>query len=193
MIFKLKYANMEKATRKSEERGYNMDFLKLCEERYSLRKFDGRRLSDSDINRILEAARLAPTAKNLQPQKIYVINTDDSVEKLKKCTKCDYGTKTSFLICYDKNVSWKRDTDGKDSGDIDASIVTTQMMLEAASAGAGSTWVMWFDAGAVSREFSLPDNIIPVAILVCGYPAADAEPSPRHADRKQITETVTFI
>ncbi len=170
-----------------------MDFLKLCKERYSLRKFDGRRLSDSDINRILEAARVAPTAKNLQPQKIFVINTDDSVEKLKKCTKCDYGTKTSFLICYDKNVSWKRDTDGKDSGDIDASIVTTQMMLEAAFLGAGTTWVMWFDAEAVSREFRLPENIIPVAILVCGYPAADAKPSPRHADRKQITETVTFI
>ncbi len=193
MFFKFKYANMKKQHEKSKERGNNMDFLKLCEERYSLRKFDGRRLSDSDINRILEAARLAPTAKNLQPQKIYVINTDESVEKLKKCTKCDYGTKTSFLICYDKNVSWKRDTDGKDSGDTDASIVAAQMMLEAASIGAGSTWVMWFDAEITSREFNLPKNIIPVAFLVCGYPAEDAQPSPRHTDRKQITETVTFI
>ena len=170
-----------------------MDFLKLAQERYSMRKFDGRPLSKDDKQKILEAARLAPTAKNLQPQRIFVLESEEAIEKLNRCTACGFGAKTAFLICYDKNESWKRDTDGVDSGYVDAAIVTTHMMLEATSLGAGSTFVMWFDQKQARKEFEIPQNLEIVCFLVCGYPSEEARPSRLHSSRKELEETVKSI
>lgn len=170
-----------------------MDFLKLAEERYSLRRFNGEPLKEEDKQKILEAARLAPTAKNLQPQRIFVLESEEALEKLDKCTACGFGTKTAFLICYDKNESWKRDTDGTDSGYVDAAIVTTHMMLEATAIGAGSTFVMWFDEKQARKEFAIPQNLEIVCFLVCGYPSEEAHPSRLHSSRKQLEEIVKSI
>lgn len=78
-------------------------------------------------------------------------------------------------------------------GAVDAAIVTTQMMLETANLGLGTTWVGHFDPEAVVREFELSENIIPVAILPIGYPAEGAEPNPRHFERFELKDTVNFI
>ncbi len=163
-----------------------MDFLQLTKDRFSLRKFDGRPLKDEDIEAILSAAKFAPTAKNLQPQKIFVLKSEASIEKLNNCTRCGFGTKTAFLICYDKNECWKRIPDGAESGILDMGIVATHMMLQATAIGAGTTMVMLFDLQKTVQEFDLPENIIPVCFLVAGYPAKDAEPSERHLVRKNI-------
>ncbi len=170
-----------------------MEFLALAEKRYSVRKFDGRPLGEEEIASILEAGRLAPTAKNLQPQRIYVLRSEEALRRLAECTAYSYGTKTAFLVCYDSTVSWKRDFDGVDSGYVDASIVATHMMMEATDKGIGSTWVMWFDADAAKRAFALPKEIVPVAILVMGYPAPDAAPSHRHFSRESLEKTVTVL
>lgn len=170
-----------------------MDFLQLAKERFSLRSFDGRPLSDGDIAKLLEAARLAPTAKNLQPQRIFVLKSAETLEKLNVCTPCGFGTKTAFLICYDKNESWKRRFDGTDSGYVDSSIVATHIMLAATDIGAGTTMVMHFDPEKAINEFKLPENIVPVCFIVAGYPAADAAPSERHNERKSLSETVFEI
>ena len=63
---------------------------------------------------------------------------------------------------------------------MDAAIVTTHMMLAAASLGVGTTWVMHFDPVAMRKEFALPVQYEAVALLVMGYPAADAQPAPAH-------------
>lgn len=85
--------------------------------------------------------------------------------KLRKCTECHFGAPAAILICYDKNECWQRKYDGKISGDIDASIVTTHMMLEATVLGVGTTWVMNFIPEAVREEFAIPTNIELVALL----------------------------
>ena len=131
-----------------------MDFLKLAKERYSLRFFDGRPLTDEDINTILTAAKLAPTAKNNQPQKIYVLKSEEAINKLNECTKCAFGCKTAFFVCYDKNESWKRRFDGADAGFVDSAIIVTHMTLAAADIGAGSTIVMAYDAEKAIKEFN---------------------------------------
>ncbi len=168
-----------------------MDLLNLFKERYSVRKFSGKKIEEEKINQILEAGRLAPTAVNNQPQRIYVIKSEEALDKLKTVTPYTFNTQTAFLICYDNTISWKRPFDGMDFGYIDASIVTTQMMLEIANLGLGATWVGYFDAKVMSKTFNLPENIIPVALLPAGYP--DAAPSPRHAERLAINETVKYI
>ena len=170
----------------------NDEFIKLAEKRYSVRKFKNIHLEQEQIDKILRAAMLAPTGCNNQPQRILVINSDDSIQRLKKCTKCHFDAPTAMLICYNKNECWTRKYDGKTCGVADACIVTTHMMLEAEELGIGTTWVMHFDPEAMRCEFEIPDNIEPVALLVMGYPAEDAEPSPLHTEFRPMEEIVVY-
>ena len=170
----------------------NMDFLKLAADRYSVRQFRDKVIEPKTINSILKAGYLAPTACNRQPQRILVINSPEGIAKLRKCTVCHFGAPAAMLICYDQKECWQREYDGKTSGEIDASIVTTHMMLAAHSLGVGTTWVMHFIPEAVKDEFALPDNFEPVALLVMGYPTEDAKAFPGHTQFRPMEETVFF-
>ena len=166
------------------------DFLTLAKERYSVRKFTAEPVSAEDLDKILEAGMAAPTACNLQPQRVFVLNTADTLDKLKKCTPCHFDAPAALLVCFNSEETWKRKYDGETSGWVDASIVTTHMMLEAADLGIGSTWVMWFDPAAVRTEFALADELVPAAILVMGHAAPDAAPSPMHAQSRARAELI---
>lgn len=122
----------------------NLDLIDFLKSRYSVRGFSSKQVEDTKINMILEAGRLAPTACNLQPVKIYVLKSKEALEALQKYKYSHYGETLAFIICSDNEKCWKREFDNKSSGNIDASIVTTFMMLEIASLGLGSTWIMHF-------------------------------------------------
>ena len=95
-----------------------------------------------------------------------------------------------MLICYNKDECWTRPYDGVQSGIVDASIVTTHMMIQAWELGVGSTWVMHFNPFKMREAFEIPENIEPVALLVMGYPAPDAVPNERHTIYRAMEETV---
>lgn len=168
-----------------------MDFLELSRKRYSVRSYSDRPIEKDRLDKILEAGRNAPTALNMQPQKIYVIQSDEGREKVKKITHCHYHAPCYLLVCYNENESWF----GPDNafGAIDAAIVGTHMMLEATEQGLGTVWVAAFYQEMVKKVFDLSDNIIPVALIPIGYPSDRAKPSFRHDIRKDITETAEFI
>ena len=169
------------------------DFLKLAAARYSVRKFRPDPVEPEKLDLIiLRAGNLAPTACNLQPQRILVLSSEESLDKLSRCTRCHFNAPAALLVCYHREECWKREYDEKSSGDIDASIVTTHMMLEAASLGIGSTWVMYFNPEAVREEFEVPEQLEPTALLVLGYPAEDAKPSPRHTESRPLEELVVW-
>lgn len=147
-----------------------MTFTELAESRYSVRSFTTEHLPDEIIKKILGAGHIAPTGCNNQPQRILVLNSDESIEKLKKCTKCHFDAPTAMLVCYNKDECWYRPYDNESCGPMDASIVTTHMMLEAIELGLSTTWVMHFKPVAMREEFNIPDNIEPIALLVMGYP-----------------------
>lgn len=169
-----------------------MDFLKLAKERYSVRKFSDRTIEKESIEKILEAGHIAPTGCNYQPQRILVINSESALAKLKECTRCHFDAPCAMLICYNKEECWTRPYDGNQSGIVDASIVTTHIMLEASELGIGSTWVMHFNPLKIKEEFAVPENFEPVALLVMGYPADDAVPNERHLIYRPIEETVFY-
>lgn len=170
-----------------------MEFQTLAAERYSVRKFTDEHLTQEQIDIILRAGHLAPTGCNYQPQRILVLNTDESIEKLRRCTKSHFGAPTAILICYNAEECWKRTRyDGRSCGVMDASIVTTHMMLAAADIGVGCTWVMHFDPEATRREFALPDHYDPVAFLMLGNPAPDAEPLYLHSQYRPMDEVVFY-
>ena len=170
-----------------------MEFLKLAEDRFSVREFSEQKVPRDVIDRILKAGLLAPTACNFQPQRIYVIESDEALTKLKKCTGSHFNAPLALLVAFDRNECWKREYDGKPSGDIDASIVCTHMMLEAAELGVGSTWVMHYIPEAVQTEFELPEEIETTALLVMGYPKDGVRPNPLHFKSKPVENTVRFL
>lgn len=170
-----------------------MDFLDLAKSRYSVRKFKTDLVPDDYVDKILEAAKVAPTACNNQPIKVLVLNSTEAKEKIKKCTKYHFDAPLIMIVCYDSDLCWNRPFDNKTSGDVDASIITTHMILEAYSLGIGSTWVMYFDPSIVSKEFNLPKNIVPVSIVPMGYPADDCVPSSKHTAYKDMKDIVTKL
>ena len=80
-----------------------MEFSKVVENRYSCKKFSNREVEKEKIVEILEAGRLAPTAKNLQEQHVYVIQSQKYLEIIDKHTPCRYGAPVVLLVAYDKN------------------------------------------------------------------------------------------
>lgn len=169
-----------------------MEYKKLIAERYSVRKFKPEHLSDESISEILDAAHKAPTGCNYQPQRIVVLNTDISMEKLKKCTKCHFDAPAAMIVCYNEDESWRRPYDGALSAPVDAAIVTTHMMLAAHNTGVGSCWVMHFNPSVIKEEFHIPDNIKPLAVLVLGYPADEAVPHEFHNKFRPAEEIVVY-
>ena len=169
------------------------DFMSLAAERYSVRKFKEEPVKQEQIDLILKAGHLAPTGCNYQPQRIYVIRSAEAMERLRGCTKCHFGAPMAFLICYNKTECWTRKYDGETCGWTDACIVATHMMLQAHEIGVGTTWVMHFDPAAVRREFDLPDEIVPVALMPAGHPAEDCTPAPLHGQFRDMGEIVTVL
>ena len=169
-----------------------MEFEKLISERYSVRKFTNEHLKEDVISKIINAGHIAPTGCNNQPQRILVLNTDESIAKLKSCTKCHFDAPCAMLICYSKEETWTRPYDGAISAPVDAAIVTTHMMLEAANIGVGTCWVMHFDPKAMRETFNIPENIEPLALLVMGYPHEEAAPIPLHSTFRPLDEVVVY-
>ena len=79
-----------------------MDFLDLARERYSVRRYSDQRVEKEKIEKLIEAARIAPTAVNLQPQRILVVDNEEGIKKLEKSTPFMFGVKTAFVIFYDQ-------------------------------------------------------------------------------------------
>lgn len=167
-----------------------MTFLDLAAERYSVRKFSGKPVGKEKLDLILRAGQIAPTAGNMQPVRILVVEDADALTKIRRCTPCHFNAPIVLVVCYDNTVSFQ----GKNFnlGVMDASIVATHLMFEVTELGLGATWVENFDPEAVVKEFSFPEQLVPVALLPLGFPAEDARPADRHTQRKPLTETVFY-
>ena len=173
-----------------QERINDMEFFKLAEKRCSVRSYLPREIEKEKEDRILQAARLAPTAHNNQPYRILVIKSKEGLRKLKKAGNV-YDAPLAFVICADRSEAWERPFDGKRSTDIDSSIVTTYMMLEATELDLGSIWVCFFDPTALCDEFDIPSELEPINILGVGYPAKELKSPERYeSERKKLSEIV---
>lgn len=105
-----------------------MEFTKVLTERYACKKYDGRKVEREALAAILEAGRVAPTAKNLQEQRIYVVESEAGLAKIDKVTPCRYGAGTCLVVAFDKNNVFTYPGEKRDSGVEDASIVATHMI-----------------------------------------------------------------
>ena len=171
----------------------NSNFLKLSESRFSVREYSQKPVEQEKIDALLKVAQLSPTAANKQPQKIYIITKEEDKKKLTTVTKYTFNAPMFFLICSDKNKAWKHKTEDYYSTEIDGSIVTTNIILEAHDLGLGSVIVRSFQTQKLKELFKIPENIIPIALLPIGYPKEGTKPSETHFKRKDIKEMVEYL
>ena len=170
-----------------------MNFLELAKQRYSLRKYAKTPVGPLALNMILEAALCAPTAHNLQPQRVFVLNRPELIEKIDRCTPCHFGEPCVLMVGYDDRISWKRPYDGKDYGEVDASIAATQIMLEAADLGLGTTWIGHYDPAKLAEEFPMDEHIHIIGLITLGYPAENAHPAKLHTASIPMEDMVRYL
>ena len=170
-----------------------MEFSEVIKERYSCKQYDGRSVERQKLNAILNAGRLAPTAKNLQEQRIYVIEGEENLKKIDEVTPCRYNAGTCLLVAFNKDTVYTYPNSDRDSGIEDAAIVATHMMLAAADEGVDSCWVNCMDIEKTKAIFSLPDNEEVLMIMDLGYAAPDAQMNPNHNIIKDLKETVIYL
>ena len=171
-----------------------MTFQELAKNRYSVRSFQETPVSKEHMELILEAGRVAPTACNFQPQKIYVAKSAEARAKLASVCRCTFGAPVILVVCYDRERDWKNKLlPGYESGETDAAIVCTHMMLEAFDLGIGSCWVGYFNPQVVAETLGLPENITVSALLPMGYPAENAQPLPLHSQFRDFGDTIEEI
>ena len=171
-----------------------MTFQELARTRYSVRSFQDMPIEEAKLNLILEAGRVAPTACNNQPQKIYVAKSEESRKKLASVCHCTFDAPVILVVCYDRTRDWKNKLQpGYESGETDAAIVCTHMMLQAFELGVGSCWVGYFNAQVVSDILGLPENVAVSALLPMGDPSEKAEPLALHSQYREFVDTIEEI
>jgi len=166
-------------------------FHQVALKRFSCRAYKPDLVSKADIEQVLEAARIAPSATNSQPWRFLVITKSPMREQVATCYGRDWLGSAPVIIvaCGDHSVSWRR-ADGKDHCDIDLAIAIDHITLAAASMGLATCWICKFDAMRCSEVLKLPMNLSPVALIPLGYPNEEPKEGSNHFRRKQLNEIV---
>lgn len=166
-----------------------MDFQKLIENRYSVRKYRNQDVEEDKLQKILDAARSAPTAANKQPFKFIVIKTQDKKEDLKHIYHTDWFSEAPLIICACaiRSEAWTR-RDGRCYVDVDVAIAMDHLILAATNLGLGTCWVAAFDSHAARALLKLPPGVEPLLFTPLGYPAHEYQPTPR----KELKELVRY-
>ena len=169
-----------------------MDFLELAKARYSCKKFSDKAVEKDKLEQVLEAGRVAPTAKNNQPQHVYVLSSEEALALTDQITPCRYGAPIVLAVAYDTGNVFEYPGGMHNSGAEDAAIVATHMILAAKAVGLDTCWLNFFDPAKAKEILELPDNEAVTILLDVGYPDPAAKPLPNHDKRKPLSETVTY-
>jgi nitroreductase len=169
------------------------DFLSLAKDRYSCRSYLSTNIPKELIEKVLEAARIAPSATNAQPWRFVVVTQSPLREHIASCYARPWLSMAPVIIvaCGDHSISWRR-ADGKDHCDIDIAIAIDHITLAAAEAGLATCWICKFDALKCAEFLKLPSHISPIALISLGFPADKPSDSERHLKRKPLNEIVSW-
>ena len=83
-----------------------MELLELLKERCSVRKYSDRPVEQEKLDKIIEAAMVAPSAKNFQPVRIYVLKSEEAIARIRGITRCAYSAPVIMMVTVDKNIEW---------------------------------------------------------------------------------------
>ena len=170
-----------------------MEFNELIRERFSCRALSDKEIPHESMNRIFEAARLAPTAVNKQPFKVWAIQSPSACAKLAEATNYTFGAGVFLVVGGKANEAWVRSYDERNFADVDASIVATHIMLAIHNEGLRATWVGKFNTPKLKELFPVMKGYNLIALFPVGYPTEKGIPSPRHKERKSAVDIVQVL
>ncbi|MDD4924037.1 MAG: nitroreductase family protein [Dehalococcoidales bacterium] len=147
-----------------------MEFTEVIKNRYSVRAYKSVPIEDEKLNEVLEAARLAPTACNLQPFQFIVIHTKGKEEDLKHICRVPWFSQAPIIICACaiESEGWVR-KDGTNYSFIDLAIAVDHLILAATNLGLGTCWVGAFDVKAAREVLKIPAGVEPLIFIPLGY------------------------
>lgn len=166
-----------------------MEFSELMVRRYSARAYRKDPVEQDKLNRVLEAARMAPTACNLQPFQIIIVPTAQRERELLRIYPREWFVQAPLVVCVCglPKSAWVR-RDGRSYFETDAAIAMDHLILAAANEGLGSCWIAAFDAVAAREILHIPEGVEPLFFTPLGY--ADDRPAPK--ERKPLSALVRF-
>jgi nitroreductase len=167
-----------------------MEFYEVINKRRSIRAYKKDPVEDNKLSRILNAARLAPTAANRQPYSLIVVKDEETKQKLKDAYSQEWFFTAPVIICACAlpDNAWKRN-DGKGYVDVDVAIAMDHLILAASAEGLGTCWIAAFKPEVVREVLNIPDNMEPLVLTPLGYP----ESIPESTFRKPLEEMVREI
>ncbi|HOX33472.1 MAG TPA: nitroreductase family protein [Spirochaetales bacterium] len=157
-----------------------MEFFEALRSRRSVRAYEGRTVEEEKLASLLEAARLAPTAHDNQPFRLFVLGTEGRREELARVCKPAWFSEAPLLlaVCSVASEAWVR-KDGRSYAWVDAAIVMDHLVLAATALGLGTCWVGAFNAAEAASLLGLEAGWEPVAFSPLGYPREFPDPRPR--------------
>lgn len=171
-----------------------MTFEEMAKQRFSVKKYSSRPVEEEKLQAILKTAAIAPTAKNAQCVRIYVLQTETALEKIRNITPCTYGAPVVLVFAYEESEAYQYpEQEGMNSGAEDCSIVATHVMFEALEQGLGTCWVNRFTPAKAEEAFELPETEHVVLLMDLGYAAEGVKPLPMHDKKKSLEEMVKFL
>ena len=182
------FSDMEKQIKKHK---YGSDaFMNILESRYSCHAFNHYPVSASKLEMILEAGRMAPSAGNCQPVRIWVVKSEEALAKLREIHPC-YGAPVVLIVGCRNEEAWVRESDGINAAKTDAAIVLTHLMLTATDAGLANMWIWDFNPSKIREILPETKNHGIYGMLAIGHPASnDGKPTELHDQRKPIEDLV---
>lgn len=161
-----------------------MEFYDVIRRRLSVRAYKPDPVPEEVLMRILEAARLAPSAKNYQPWRFIVV-TDEKIrqELVPACRGQSFIAQAPVVICACaiEEQAWKGMGGYWSAAEVDVTIALEHIILAATAEGLGTCWIGAFIEAEVKRVLQIPEGVKPVALTPLGYPAQEPKPRPRKA------------
>ena len=182
------FADIEKHIKKHK---YGSDaFMQILESRYSCHSFNHYPVSASKLEMILEAGRMAPSAGNCQPVRIWVVKSEEALSRLREVHPC-YGAPVVLIVGCRNEEAWVRPSDGINAAKTDAAIVLTHLMLTATDAGLANMWIWDFDPGKIRELLPETRDHGIYGLLAIGHPSSvEGRPTELHDQRKSLKELV---
>ena len=187
-------ANFSDVHQKITKYKYGSDaFMRILESRYSCHSFDSTPVPESKLEMILDAGRMAPSAMNMQPTRIWVVKSEEALAKLRTVHPC-YNAPVVLIVGCRNAEAWVRESDGINAAKTDAAIVLTHLMLTATDAGLANMWIWDFDPSKIREALPETKEHGIYGLLAIGHPASGAgDPTKLHSDRKPLEELVITL
>ena len=166
-----------------------MEFQDIILKRRSVREFGDKPVPDEKLRRVLEAARLAPSAGNRQPWKFVVVKDSNKRKALAQAANNQvFVGQASIIIVAVALMPERIMTCGVPSYAVDLAIAIEHIVLAAVDEGLGTCWIGAFSQENARRIVGVPDKYKVVTVMPMGYPAVETAPRPR----KPIEEVVCY-